>query len=81
MNLVKQPQEPSIIGRKRRCSSREEILKLLLLLVPCVIALWVPLYNSIPPELFGIPFFYWFQLMLIPVSALGISAADRLGKN
>jgi len=56
-------------------------LKLLLLLVPCVIALWVPLYNSIPPELFGIPFFYWFQLMLIPVSALGISAADRLGKN
>jgi len=56
-------------------------LKLLLLLIPCVIALWVPLYNSITPELFGMPFFYWFQLLLIPVSALGIYAADRIGKN
>ncbi|HTR13503.1 MAG TPA: DUF3311 domain-containing protein [Roseiarcus sp.] len=60
---------------------REEILKLLLLLAPCVVALWVPLYNAMTPELFGIPFFYWFQLMLIPVSALGIYAADRIGRN
>jgi len=59
----------------------EETLKLILLLVPCVVALWAPLYNSIPPELFGIPFFYWFQLLLIPISALGIYAADRIGKS
>jgi hypothetical protein len=56
-------------------------MKLVLLLAPCVLALWVPLYNSIEPALFGIPFFYWFQLMLVPVSALTIFAADRLGKN
>lgn len=56
-------------------------MKLILLLVPCVVALWAPLYNSIPPELFGIPFFYWFQLLLIPISALGIYAADRIGKS
>jgi hypothetical protein len=56
-------------------------MKLLLLLVPCVIALWVPLYNSTTPPLFGIPFFYWFQLLLIPVSALAIYAADRTGKS
>ena len=55
-------------------------MRYLLLLIPCVIALWVPLFNSVGPELFGIPFFYWFQLLLVPVSALAIFAADRLGK-
>ena len=56
-------------------------VKLILLFAPCVLALWVPLYNSIPPVLFGIPFFYWFQLVLVPISALAIVAADRIGKN
>ena len=42
---------------------------------------WVSLYNSISPVLFGIPFFYWFQLVLVPISALAIVAADRIGKN
>jgi hypothetical protein len=55
-------------------------MKLLLLLAPCVVALWAPLYNTIEPTLVGIPFFYWFQLVLIPVSALAIYAADRIGK-
>ena len=56
-------------------------MKFVLLLVPCVLALWVPLYNFLPPVLFGIPFFYWFQLVLVPISALAILAADRVGKN
>jgi hypothetical protein len=29
--------------------------------VPFVALLWVPFYNRIEPELFGIPFFYWYQ--------------------
>jgi uncharacterized protein DUF3311 len=56
-------------------------MKLLLLFVPCIVALWVPLYNSIPPTVFGIPFFFWFQLILVPISALTILAADRIGKD
>jgi hypothetical protein len=56
-------------------------MKFLLLLVPCVLALWVPLYNFVSPVLFGVPFFYWFQLVLVPISALAILAADRVGKN
>jgi len=56
-------------------------VKLILLLAPCVLALWVPLYNSVTPAFFGIPFFFWFQLILIPVSALAILAADRIGKD
>jgi hypothetical protein len=45
-----------------------------------VIALWAPLFNFVEPQLFGVPFFYWFQLALIPLSALAILAADRLRK-
>ena len=56
-------------------------MKLLLLLIPCVVALWAPLYNTTSPALLGLPFFYWFQLLLIPISALAIYAADRIGKN
>ena len=56
-------------------------MKFLLLFVPCILALSVPLYNSIPPTLFGIPFFFWFQLILVPISALTIFAADRIGKD
>jgi hypothetical protein len=66
-------------GRRHRARPEEETMKLLLLFVPCVVALWVPLYNTETPALFGIPFFYWFQLVLIPVSALAIFAADRVG--
>lgn len=38
-----------------------------LLLVPILLVIWPPLYNRTDPELFGIPFFYWFQLAVIPV--------------
>jgi len=53
-------------------------LRLLLLIIPCVLALWAPLYNREQPDLFGVPFFYWFQLAMIPVSAVCILVADRL---
>lgn len=41
----------------------------LLLLVPCFAALWVPLYNFDEPRLFGIPFFYAWQLIWIWLGA------------
>jgi hypothetical protein len=37
-----------------------------------------PLYNHLAPELFGFPLFYWFLLLMIPVSALCIWLADRV---
>jgi hypothetical protein len=39
-----------------------------LLLIPLLTVLYPPLYNHQDPELFGIPFFYWYQLAMIPVS-------------
>lgn len=42
----------------------------LLLLVQFVGSLAVPFYNKIDPALWGIPFFYWYQLALVLVSAV-----------
>jgi hypothetical protein len=41
----------------------------LLLLLQFVPALWVPFYNSVEPTFAGMPFFYWFQLAFVFVSA------------
>jgi hypothetical protein len=32
--------------------------------------LWVPFYNRTTPALGGWPFFYWYQLLWVPVVAL-----------
>ena len=42
----------------------------LLLLLPFVGLLVVPLYDHTAPVLFGFPFFYWYQLAWVPVTAL-----------
>jgi Na+/proline symporter len=41
-----------------------------LLLAPFVALLWVPFYARKTPELFGFPFFYWYQFLWVLVSAL-----------
>ncbi len=41
-----------------------------LFLLQFLVALWPPLYNKADPSLFGIPFFYWFQLAWILICAV-----------
>ena len=41
-----------------------------LLLLPFIGLLWVPFYNRVEPSLFGFPFFYWYQLAWVPITAL-----------
>jgi Protein of unknown function (DUF3311) len=41
-----------------------------LLIVPLLVTLYPPLYNRVAPELFGLPFFYWYQLAIISVGVL-----------
>jgi hypothetical protein len=38
------------------------------LILPLLAVLYPPLYNRATPELFNIPFFYWYQMAIIPVS-------------
>ncbi|HQT63288.1 MAG: hypothetical protein B7Z75_00480 [Acidocella sp. 20-57-95] len=40
-----------------------------LLAVIFVLALSVPFFNQIEPSLFGFPFFYWYQMLIVPVAA------------
>jgi hypothetical protein len=47
----------------------------LCLALPFFADLWPPLYNRITPELFGIPFFYWWQTLWIVLAALSILPA------
>jgi hypothetical protein len=32
--------------------------------------LWPPLYNKIEPSWIGVPFFYWYQLLWVFISAI-----------
>jgi hypothetical protein len=41
-----------------------------LIFIPFIAELWVPFFNATEPTLAGIPFFYWYQLMWIAISAL-----------
>jgi Protein of unknown function (DUF3311) len=40
----------------------------LLLLIPIVGLLTTPIYAKPDPELFGFPFFYWYQFAWVPIS-------------
>lgn len=48
---------------------RSSPLWYLLLLVPFVAMLWVSSYNRAGPSWGGIPFFYWYQMLWIFISA------------
>ena len=55
-------------GRRWRYAAR------LLLVIPLVMALWVPSYNRIEPTLADIPFFYWYQLAWVLIGAVIVLA-------
>ena len=52
---------------------RSRDLWLLLLLVPFVLLLFPALYNSVSPTLWGVPFFVWYQMLMVLVGA-GVTA-------
>ena len=48
-------------------------LQIILLAIPCIAVLVAPFYNAIDPSLFGVPFFYWWQLLWVPLSGVFIA--------
>ncbi|MFF2041165.1 DUF3311 domain-containing protein [Kitasatospora sp. NPDC058170] len=56
----------------------ERVLAGLALLVPIVAMLWVSSYDKTDPEVGGVPFFYWYQLLWVPISAVFTVAAYLL---
>ncbi|MBV8248343.1 MAG: DUF3311 domain-containing protein [Comamonas sp.] len=41
-----------------------------LLLLPWIAMIYVPSYNRDEPRLWGFPFFYWYQMLWVLVSAV-----------
>lgn len=41
-----------------------------LFLLQYLAVLWPPFYNRAEPSLLGVPFFYWYQLAWVVISAL-----------
>jgi hypothetical protein len=37
---------------------------------PFVAMLWIPSYNKTDPKLLGFPFFYWYQLLWVVITAV-----------
>jgi hypothetical protein len=63
----------------RRPTRATRVLVYALFAVVAVVTLWVPLYNRTEPTLGGIPFFYWFQVAWILVSAVATALAYKSG--
>lgn len=64
-------------GELRVNMKTKRIVWYLLLLGVITLALWAPLYNRLEPTLWGIPFFYWFQFVLVIVAAVLTGLAYR----
>ncbi len=51
-----------------------------LLVLPLLATLIPPLYNRVEPTLFGIPFFYWYQLAAISVGVITTLIVYRISR-
>jgi hypothetical protein len=48
-----------------------------LLVVPMIGTLIPPIYNTKNPTLIGIPFFYWYLMLWVPITALCLLVVYR----
>ena len=63
-------------------SQRARWTLVLVLLTPAVVLpLLVGIYDRPDPELFGFPFYYWFQFLLIPIVSTLTFIAFRISQN
>ncbi len=54
------------------------MLQVILLAIPCIAVLVVPFYNTLEPSFLGIPFFYWWQLVWVPLSGIFIAIVYKM---
>ena len=53
-------------------------LQVILLAIPCIAVLIVPFFNRLEPSLFGVPFFYWWQILWVPLSSVFIAVVYKM---
>jgi Protein of unknown function (DUF3311) len=59
--------------------ARRRVWLRVFLLIPFIVLLYPPFYNSINPTFIGMPFFYWFSLLWIILTAILTAALYFLG--
>lgn len=64
------PQPAPPPGRQQPVVTPARVIAGLCLVVPLVALLWVNSYARLTPRFIGIPFFYWYQMAWVPLSAL-----------
>jgi membrane protein implicated in regulation of membrane protease activity len=74
------PRSPRASTRASRSHPGAWALIALLLAAAIVGTLWVPFYDRATPALGGFPFFYWYQLLWVPVVAILTALAYLLTK-
>jgi len=42
----------------------------LLFLVQVIAVIWPALYNKVEPSWIGLPFFYWYQFLWVPITSI-----------
>ena len=50
----------------------------ILLVIPIIALMWVSSYAKETPRLWGFPFFFWYQLAWVPLTAAMTYTAHRL---
>ena len=64
-----------------RLSTGTKVAAAILLAIPLIAILWVPFYGKSSPELWGFPFFYWYQLLWVLLTGVFTTAAHQVIKN
>lgn len=67
-----------MVSRSRPQRKRRSWL-LIFLIIPFIALLYPPFYNSADPTFIGIPFFYWYSLLWIILTAILTAVVYFLG--
>ncbi len=62
--------QPSPTAPGRSILSPLRVVAAVCLIAPFVAMLWIPSYNKTSPKLLGFPFFYWYQLLWVIITAV-----------
>jgi Protein of unknown function (DUF3311) len=67
---MSQPQVSRTHARQPRSHPAIWVMVTVLLAAALVAVLWVPFYDRTTPTLANFPFFYWYQLLWVPIVAI-----------
>jgi hypothetical protein len=62
--------QPNAPAEGRPILSPLRVIAAVCLIAPFVAMLWIPSYNKTNPKLLGFPFFYWYQLLWVVITAV-----------